>query len=144
VTYTEPFAYELTLKSQSLLINTYYDFVNQSRFTPYVGVWVGVAWLTGAASNRTLLDAPANAHDIDATRESSKTTFAFAILAGTSYEITEKVSLDLGIRYFNFGTIKPYFLVTDNRWGPPAFTFDSNASTKVHGFDVSFGVRMSF
>lgn len=55
-TFTEPFDYKTSMETQALMFNTYYDFENESKFTPYVGLGVGVARLSGKIKNTSLWD----------------------------------------------------------------------------------------
>jgi opacity protein-like surface antigen len=44
------------------------------------------------------------AQNWDYSRTSQKWNFAFALMAGVSYNVTDHVILDLGYRYVNFGS----------------------------------------
>lgn len=109
------------------LVNFYYDFDNQSRFTPYVGAGVGVTYIE--TSRRTsevatcqdgYLTPPgpvprtgcqADAGDPTITSSSvtneSEWLFSGALMAGFSYDFNEYVSLDMGYRVlYTPGTIQ--------------------------------------
>lgn len=133
------------------MLNTYYDFKNESKFTPYIGLGFGVARLSGKVKNTTLWEngrtgqaSGVDIHSDDKTVSDSDYNFAFSLGAGASYELAENWSLDAGARYFNYGTMKKSKASTDNRWLSSPMTFDCDSKSKVDGFDLSFGVRYTF
>jgi opacity protein-like surface antigen len=88
------------LDSLSTLASLYYDFLLHSRFKPYMGAGIG------AAHNHTridLLTAP-GARPAGPITESSN-HFAWQIGAGVAYEVGPQVSIDLGYRYFDGGSV---------------------------------------
>jgi opacity protein-like surface antigen len=68
--------------------NLYWDFVNSSKFTPYIGGGVG---FTRAGVDITIGSSSASVND---------TVFAYQAMAGVKYAVTSKVSVNLGYRYF--------------------------------------------
>lgn len=83
------------ITSVALMFNAAVDFVNKTAFTPYVLGGVGVANVSFNDFEQggvTLLD------DDD-------TVLAYQVGAGCSFNLTEKLDLDLGYRYFS--TAKP-------------------------------------
>jgi len=70
-----------TLSTSMVLINGYYDFRNDSAFTPYVGVGAGYGWEygNGGATNASGL--------------------ALGAAAGVSYDMTRNLALDVGYRF---------------------------------------------
>jgi len=83
------------IRSTVGLANVYYDIANFGGITPYVGAGVGFAYnrmsdsLVSSSGFRTLGD--------------SRTSIAWALMAGASYDINERWKLDGGYRYINFG-----------------------------------------
>jgi opacity protein-like surface antigen len=64
----------------TVLGNLYFDFANDSIFTPYVGAGAGYGW------------APIDG-GVD------KDGFAFSLMAGSSIDLSESISLDVGYRF---------------------------------------------
>ena len=82
------------LQNNSLLLNAYYDINTCTKWTPYVGVGMGVAMLKftdkDAASSDKYSDRTYN--------------FAWQVGAGVAYDLTSHVALDAGYRYINAGS----------------------------------------
>jgi outer membrane autotransporter protein len=81
--------------TQTLILNSYFDFVNSSKFTPYVNLGLGVA------RHKTSADF----YD-DIMSSKSINNFAWSIGAGVAYNINDSLALDLGYKYSNLGDIK--------------------------------------
>jgi len=64
----------------TILANGYFDFANDSMFTPYVGAGAGYGWA-----------------NIDG--KDDKDGFAYALMAGVSVDLSERISLDTGYRF---------------------------------------------
>lgn len=92
--YTVPTNAEIGI--ETLMVNAYYDFKNDTKFTPYVGVGVGIAWVSMEGDLAGVVG-------FDSYTESN---FAWSLNAGISYDITENWSADLGYRYMNVGDAK--------------------------------------
>ena len=105
--------------SLALLLNGYYDFKNESAFTPFISGGIGMAKVD--VSNISLPGfGPVTLSDDD-------TVFAYQIGAGLGYAINEKVSLDVKYRYF--GTSDPEFEL---------------ATAEYSSHNVYAGIRVSF
>lgn len=78
----------------SLLANAYYDFNRAGQFQPYVGAGVGVAQIDGRTFNNATLAANLVGFD------STDTNIAYQVLAGVGVGLSERVTLDVGYRYF--------------------------------------------
>ena len=99
-----------SLKSGSLLLNTYYDWKNASRLTPYIGLGVGLSYLdidrTHATSDTvcdpTTVPIPcaATAAHRSFTGHGSDTKLVWTATAhaGFSYAFTDVTSLDINYR----------------------------------------------
>jgi opacity protein-like surface antigen len=88
------------LQSLSTLASLYYDFQIPSRFKPYVGAGVGLA------HNRMRVDSiPLSSAGTLGARTESSNHFAWQLGGGVAYEIGPAVSLDLGYRYFDGGSV---------------------------------------
>jgi opacity protein-like surface antigen len=94
---------------QTAFINMYVDWPNNTSFVPYIGGGLGAVRLTGRGEvqhravmlfNYGLSEAGTN----NTENFNSRTTeLSWHLDTGLSYQMTSKVSLDLGYRYLNFG-----------------------------------------
>ena len=104
--------YQGNLTSYVGLLNGYVDLFNWRGFTPYVGAGVGFAKHRMAdfttSSSATFTDAATGAQTVQLSngtaRPNSQTNFAWALMAGTSYDLSSNAKLDLGYRYINLGS----------------------------------------
>ena len=108
--------------SHNFFANLYYDYRSDSKFTPYVGVGLGVAqvsvdWFNRWKRNddpqhiRTFDDYP-NADALNqklagtttiGRAKLSDTLFGYQVLAGVDYQVSEPVSIGLKFRWADFG-----------------------------------------
>ena len=68
------------LSVSSVLGNLYFDFANDSSFTPYVGAGLGYGWTNASPGN-------------------DKDGFAYALMAGVAVDLTDNIVLDAGYRF---------------------------------------------
>lgn len=109
------------LSSIVAMANAYVDLGSWNGLTPFIGAGVGVShnMLRGLNDNGfnyvTLTDGGAGAGGASQTTGSptggfwsnrSNTTFAWALMAGLSYNVTSNAKLELGYRYMNLGSFK--------------------------------------
>lgn len=115
-------AYEIS--TSSIFANVYYDFHNSSDFTPYIGAGLGTARIK--FENKASISDGVNGLSLSTSKSSWK--FAWNVGAGVAYRLTDTVSLDLGYRYADFGSL------------------DQNALTSIDvtGHEVLLGVRFAF
>lgn len=111
---------DLKVSVTSLFANAFYDFHNQSDFTPYIGGGLGAARIKG----ETKLSY--GGYKYSGSR--SEWDFAWNVGAGVAYKLTDFASLDLGYRYADFGTL----------------TEDGDDIMDVTGHEVLLGVRFTF
>ena len=121
-----------SITSHNLFGNLFYDFVNSSRFTPYIGGGVGVgftdmeygsAWARNPDASRiTTGEGLPNAEEIRdnlagtasiAQTTLSDTLFGFQMLFGVDYAFTEAVSLGLKGRWVRFNSFSDDGVVWD-------------------------------
>lgn len=69
------------ISTTTLLGNLYYDFANDSAFTPYLGVGAGYGWVNGSGT----------AADSDG--------FALGAAAGVAVDLTNNLAVDVGYRF---------------------------------------------
>lgn len=83
------------MKSQTLMLNAYYDFNTGTEWTPYVGAGLGYARLKNEFSNPS-----ENQY-----ASKSKGNFAWNVSAGTAYAINRDVAVDLSYRFTDYGKV---------------------------------------
>lgn len=87
-------------KSYSVLLNGYYDFKNNSIFTPYVTAGFGI-------SRNVAKNALVDLTPVDAIYKGISTNnFAWNAGLGTKLKLNNKFDLDLGYKYVSMGKIK--------------------------------------
>ena len=104
--------YQGDVSSYVGLVNGYWDLFSLRGFTPYIGAGVGFAhnMTSGFTSSSvaTFTDAGTGEQLVSLTNGTShdtgRTNLAWALMAGTSYDLTANAKLDLGYRYLNLGT----------------------------------------
>ncbi|ESZ46931.1 outer membrane protein [Mesorhizobium sp. RSR565B] len=114
-----------------LLANAYVDIGTWHGVTPYVGAGIGGAWVKWDTLHNT---------DLDGSFEHSGGKgwrFAYALMAGASYCLTDRVKLDLGYRYSHINGGKMFNYASDSDVGPG---FDRGIN--VH--EVRGGLRYQF
>ena len=99
-TYNHKFATELSV--YSAMLNVYYDIDTGTKFTPYVGGGIGMAYL----KNKTKVTGSTTAGALNLGSSESENNFAWNIGAGVSYALNDKVSIDAGYRYSDYGNVK--------------------------------------
>jgi opacity protein-like surface antigen len=87
-----------SVTSYTMMFNAYHDLGNFHGFVPYVGAGIGVAYhmvdevyFTG---NPALVNRIAGDRDL---------AFAWSLMAGVGYQITNRAILDFGYRYIDLG-----------------------------------------
>jgi opacity protein-like surface antigen len=96
----------ISIGANTLFANAYYDFRNNSKFTPYVGLGLGSSFLDTRYKSTVTAEYPWGTVDITAKAKKSNTDFAWNVGGGVAYALTSNVSLDLAYRYANLGKIK--------------------------------------
>jgi opacity protein-like surface antigen len=104
--------YQGNLASYVGLLNGYFDLFKWRGFTPYIGAGVGFAhhkmsgFTTGTSA--TFIDAATGVQTVQLSNGTalphSQTNFVWALMAGTSYDLSSNAKLDLGYRYINLGS----------------------------------------
>jgi opacity protein-like surface antigen len=127
----------------SIFANTFYDFRNDTAFTPYLGAGIGGAYIKGRLKQHTnyrefdFRYGGANQHDAAGpaltstsigtdslmTGDSNEWNFAWNLSAGLSYQISDNMLLDMSYRYADFGEIE---LATDRYFWFGGETPDGN------------------
>ena len=95
-----------------LLANAYVDIGTWHGVTPYVGAGIGGAWVKWDTLHNSDLDG-------DFYHQGGKGwRFAYALMAGASYCLTDRVKLDVGYRYSHINGGKMFEYASDSNVGP--------------------------
>jgi opacity protein-like surface antigen len=122
-----------SLKSYTLMVNGYKDLGNFGGFVPYVGAGIGAAYhklddvyFTG---NPALTNAIHGNNDL---------TFAWSLMAGVGYQISDRAIIDVGYRYIDMGKIESQ-RSDSGGFVNPAVHFDD-----LTAHEIKVGLRYSF
>lgn len=117
-----------------LLANAYADLGTYHGFTPYVGAGIGGAYVQWDDLHNTI-DGDTTTHD-----GSSNWRFAWALMAGTSYCLTDKLKLDVGYRYTRVNGGRMFELApTTGPGAGPGFDDGFNVHEARAGLRYQFG-----
>lgn len=97
----------MELSSSSYMLNGYYDFHNESKLTPYLGAGIGLAKVTYDYSESVgLYEAGTGAllGSYAGVYRASKTKMAYALMAGAGWQIDDRLTIDAGFRYVDYGS----------------------------------------
>ena len=119
------------LRTQSLMLNAYYDFKNTSKFTPYVSAGAGV---TRVKNKQTLNSEFSEEGSLGSDTNNS---FTWSAGAGVSYKVTENVALDLAYRYVDAGEI-------EFNHNAPLENVNLKTTADLVSHDYSLGIRYNF
>jgi opacity protein-like surface antigen len=122
------------LSNQSLMINTYYDFKNTSKFTPYLSAGAGISRVKHKTFTNKIEGPDFDEANISFSDTSNN--FTWSAGAGVSYKMTEDLALDLAYRYVDVGEIKSKNTFNEN------IIFKNTADLVSH--DYSLGIRYKF
>jgi OOP family OmpA-OmpF porin len=116
-----------SIDSIGLMLNGYYDFLNSSAWTPYLGGGIGAAHLAVTDAGIPALSSfTASARDWQ---------FAYQGIAGVRYSFTPSISASLDYRYF--ATTDPKFTLAT-----PLGTV--SAKTEYHTHNIMLGLAYHF
>lgn len=122
-----------SLKTYTLMLNAYKDLGNWGGFVPYVGAGIGAAYhqlddvyFTGntALTNRIHGD-----NDL---------AFAWSLMAGVGYQISDRAVIDVGYRYIDMGSI------SSQRSDSAGFVNPRVHVNDITAHEVKVGLRYSF
>jgi len=91
------------------LINGYADLGTWSGVTPYVGAGIGFARNTLSGLSTVAVNTPDGVSTTPSggfAADHSQWNFAWALMAGLSFDVTQNLKLDLGYRYLDLGKFK--------------------------------------
>ena len=127
--------YSQRIGVQSLMFNAYWDIKNSTRWTPYLSAGLGMGFLSMKSGNR-LYDAAGNPILALGTGSNNRTRFAWNAGAGVAFAVNERLALDLGYRYADYGRARSDTAFTDT------YTLASHSDVTMHQFLLS--ARISF
>lgn len=139
--YSVPPNIDHKFKSQSLMFNGYYDFKNSSKFTPYIGVGVGITKLKKITS---YFFNPAAGFPSDPILNSeTDNLFTWSAGAGLAYAINNNVNLDLSYKYIHTNNYEFSSHLPNSGYltGTPS---DNKLTGKMSSQDYSLGIRYNF
>jgi opacity protein-like surface antigen len=119
-----------TIKSYTMMFNGFYDLGNMNGFVPYVGAGVGWAYHKMGDVYSDLTPGIQNGED--------KVSFAWALMAGVGYQITERAIIDIGYRYIDLGSARSSHSDNALAWNPRLEVNDLRAH------EIKFGLRYHF
>jgi opacity protein-like surface antigen len=115
------------------LANAYFDLGTYAGLTPFIGVGIG----TNRYRFAGLTDADYQMGSYGMARDRSAWNFAWALMAGLSYDVTQNVKLELGYRYLNMGTARSNPIIC-NVTGGCSFEVQR---VKLASHDIRVGMR---
>lgn len=130
------------LSSAVIMANAYADLGTWYRVTPFVGAGVGYAWhWTSGGVDSGFHAGPGMAPDpTGGTYSDGKSgSFAWALMAGLGYKVSERLTLEVAYRYMDLGSVKTGNLNCFDTCYRPKMKINDLA---FH--DVKLGMRWSF
>jgi opacity protein-like surface antigen len=105
-----PGTFSTKVSSLTAMANVYYDLGKFRSLVPYIGVGIGVARhkmsdVSFALSNDGSLPGPIGPAPSNDLSGSTKTNFAWSLMAGAAYQISHRAVLDFGYRYIDMGDV---------------------------------------
>jgi opacity protein-like surface antigen len=131
------------------MANAYVDlgtFCTLGCLTPYLGAGVGFAQTTISSFTDTStgfndVTGATGAMGAYATT-ASKTSFAWALMAGVGYKVNERLTLELGYRYLSLGEM-PSLLLRDPQTGLAGAGNPTVRVSQLTGHEIKVGMRWS-
>ncbi|NOT72916.1 MAG: porin family protein [Hyphomicrobium sp.] len=123
-----------TVKSYTAMVNLYKDLGNYGGITPYVGAGIGAAYnmvddvyFTG---NPSLVNRIKGDNDL---------SFAWALMAGVGYQVSDRAILDFGYRYLDLGSAGSQNGDSAGNWNPRVSIDDLTSHEFKVGLRYHFG-----
>ncbi|MEQ5128002.1 OmpW family outer membrane protein [Providencia alcalifaciens] len=126
---------DITLNT--VMLNTYYDFKNDTKFTPYVSVGLGMASINHKMRydyNEHIVSMNQFTHE-KFTKSKTTTNFAWSVGLGSQYRVNNHVSLDMGYRFLDAGKSEASYYADSQ---------ENTSKVKVRSHDIMFGVTYRF
>jgi opacity protein-like surface antigen len=121
------------LTTYTMMFNAYKDFGNFGGVTPYVGAGVGMAY--NRLGDISFTETTTRHNKIIG---NDQLAFAWSLMAGIGYQLTDRAVLDVGYRYIDLGKVDSQ-TIDDARNHNPRVRFDDIAA-----HEVKVGIRYHF
>ena len=118
-----------TFNATTLFGNVYYDFHNESAFTPYVGAGLGFAFNYFGVDTHDDLGRNLGSQD------ERRTNFAWNVGGGVAFAVNDQVSIDAQYRYVDLG----YTEVSSNYGGE-----SQSVGIRPYHHEIMLGLRWGF
>lgn len=123
-----------SLKTYTMMVNVYKDLGNYGGLTPYVGAGVGAAyhmlgdvWFTESANLHNRI------------KGDNDMSFAWSLMAGVGYQVSDRAILDFGYRYIDMGKAVSQRVDTAGFVNPRVVVDDITAHEFKIGLRYHFG-----
>jgi len=127
------------LQVQTLFVNAYHDFHNDTPFTPWLGAGLGMAFINSKGSGKVWEQSDGEEDVTLSYGAKLNTNFAWNVGAGVAYAVNEAISVDLGYRFAGLGKARTKWRVDVDG------DRDSRLRTKnVYQHQLMLGLRFSF
>lgn len=126
----------VNITSYTGMANLYYDFGNFRGFTPYVGAGIGFA-----VNDMDDVSFTGNPLQI---RGGTDVDFAWQVMAGVGYQISDRAILDIGYRYIDLGGVESNSVDTSGAPSYPVIADDLTAHEIKVGLRFHLGARQSY
>lgn len=122
-----------TLRTYTMMFNAYHDFGRFGSVVPYVGAGLGWAYhkMGDVTSDAALSPNPQLGED--------KLSFAWSLMAGFGYQLSDRAILDIGYRYIDMGSARSSHNDSTNSWNPRLEIDDQRAHEMKIGIRYHFG-----
>ncbi|HRJ69350.1 MAG TPA: outer membrane beta-barrel protein [Beijerinckiaceae bacterium] len=134
--------YSSSIDSSNLMANAYIDLGTWSGLTPYVGAGIGFAH--HKVSGLQDVGVAATIGGFGYAADTSQTNFAWALMAGVGMQVTRNLTMDLGYRYMNMGSVDTNAIHCVLGNGLPNPNWCSRHTYDVNSHDVKIGFRYMF
>lgn len=136
--YTPPADYDdpmhTSVKSYTMMFNAYKDLGNYGGLTPYVGAGIGASY--NMAEDFYFTGNPNLVNRIHGDRDLS---FAWALMAGVGYQVSDRAILDFGYRYLDLGSTGSENGDSAGNWNPRVDIDDLTSHEFKVGLRYHFG-----
>ena len=122
-----------SVQSYTMMFNAYKDLGQFGRMTPYVGAGLGVAY--HIVDETFFTGNPNLTNRIEGDRDIS---FAWALMAGVGYQVSDRATIDFGYRYLDLGSAETG-RVDNAGFVNPAVQIDD-----ITSHEIKVGLRYSF
>ena len=123
-----------SLTTYTAMLNVYRDLGKWGRFVPYVGAGIGLAY--HKLDEVYFTENPFLTNRIEGNNEIA---FAWSLMAGAAYQLTDRAILYVGYRYMDFGSVSSGRIDSGGFANPPVDIEDITAHEIKVGMRYHFG-----